>query len=164
MKVKRIQRLFLLLNKTFTQLRYSGIYILVMLCLWELVHIQNIHVDAYIDGATINFNKLSLQHLNSSSKSIKLPMSRNRTGKFLFDSLFGIDSQQLDAVDADFDDDDDDDDDEDTKPCKCGMPNPRFQFRDRRIHLCFVYRENWMRLRESRSSNRWWQTNRNQCK
>lgn len=116
MKVRRIQRVFLLLNKTFIQLRYSGIYILLMVCLLEVVHIQNIHVDAYIDGATMNLQRISLQHLNSSSKIRKLPMPSNRTGKFLFDAFFNIDTPQLEVDEDDFDDDDDDD----AKPCNCG--------------------------------------------
>lgn len=103
-------------NKNNFNLCFSVNYIF---CMIYLLGIINMSVDAYVSDAIkltpSNIREFSSQHLNKS----KLSMGRNRSGRFLFDAFFDINTPQFDAVDDD-DFDDDDDDLEETKPCKCG--------------------------------------------
>lgn len=109
MKVKKSQCLMASLNTLHSQLCSCIIYMLLTICLLETIDLR-MHVNAYMSNS---LRHLSIHNFNESRKNV--PTQRN--GRFLFDSLFGIDTPQLDA--ADFDDDDDEDD-EPAKPCKCG--------------------------------------------
>lgn len=116
MKVKRGQRqIALSLNtKSYSQLCFCIAYVvLTMLCLLESTK----HVDAYINGVTNvttnSFQHFNIHHVNNNRRKNE---SSHRMGRFLFDTLFGIDTPTFDAVDLD----DDDDSDEPPKPCKCG--------------------------------------------
>ncbi|XP_031619926.1 transmembrane protease serine 9-like [Contarinia nasturtii] len=116
MKVKRSQRqIALSLNtKSYSQLCFCIAYVILTICLLESMT----HVDAYINGVTNVTN--SFQHFNYhrvNNVSRRNNEHSNRIGRFLFDTLFGIDTPAFDAVDLD--DDDDDDIDEAPKPCKC---------------------------------------------
>lgn len=117
LKVKKCQRRNASLNKSNLQIFCCLAYALLAICLLESFY-QHSYVDAYIPSArnaTNLFESFDIQYLNDSSKDV---LSHNRSGRFLFDAFFGIDTPPLDA--SDLDDDDDDDEEDIPKPCKCG--------------------------------------------
>lgn len=105
-------------NKNFLQLCYNVNYMLIVLIIIGIIHNHSSTlVDAYVNDAIkrpVHYFDLGSQYSNRS----RLANDQNRSAKFLFDTIFGINTPTFDEVDED--DLDDDDEEEAAKPCQCG--------------------------------------------
>lgn len=83
--------------------------------LTHFIHIQTViaHIDQGVTNTTALFEQIN---------QIDTNVETNRTGKFLFDTFFGIDQPLADSLTSD-------DDDDDGKACNCGLLLIIFAFR-----------------------------------
>lgn len=106
-------------NKKFFQLCYNVNYMLIVLIILGIIHIHSSTLaDAYVNDAIrrpVHYFDLRSQYLNRS----RIANGQNRSAKFLFDTIFGINTPTFDEVDDD--DLDDEDEEEVAKPCHCGI-------------------------------------------
>lgn len=120
-KMKTKVKCILKRNKNFFQLgiHYNNVNnILIVLIIIGIIHIHSITLaDAFVKAAIsrpVHYFDLGSQYSNRS----RIANGQNRSAKFLFDTIFGINTPTFDEVDED--DLDDEDEEEVAKPCQCG--------------------------------------------
>lgn len=95
-----------------------------MLFTLVLLGIIHIHSSTFAD-AYVNAIKRPSHYFDVGSQlsnRSRIANGRNRSAKFLFDTIFGINTPSFDEVDED--DLDDEDEEEEAKPCQCGICFP----------------------------------------
>lgn len=105
-------------NKNVFQLGYNVNYMLILLIIIGIIHIHSSTLaDAYVNAAIsrpVHYFDLGSEYSNRS----RIANGQNRSAKFLFDTIFGINTPTFDEVDED--DLDDEDEEVVAKPCQCG--------------------------------------------